>query len=641
MKLVSISLNLIIIFSLAVCVCHSQTIEITSFKLEPVSFKAGDSFVVRVSAEAKGQTKIGSYVLRISHPIAKNQAPPNFNHYRSGRAYFADNEGLYLRDNSNVDIAPEKDHFAVRVSTEGWKKGVYYFTIFAHNRPASGPHIVDHRNFLVRVQKNKVELEDLGGGQVFDKKAFKTFRITPKVLQQGDTFEIFTETESQYVDTWSIHHPYTIAKHESLPGFYCDESKKQAYFGNKKTIKDNGPLDRDKTDGALRLRIKTTDWPSGVHNLTIEPLATKKGPYVPSISDYRDFAVTLRGPEDHLSIQIEPSRYFAERTHFNTMIALSNGRIICDGKYSDNKGYTWHSYRNKSLKWGDAHARSAMMTFEFPNGDVLGLAYRTLPKENKQGVFIGKRYLSHDGGKTIEGPFDCEFHIPRAVGSQGHAFHPGPLYMRSIVQLEDKSLLALMCGWFDTDTKESPVHGQNYRRSFLCRSQDKGHTWHYYSTIAYEPNWGSEGWNEGSLRKLSNTRLIAAVRSGSDSQAWKDNPLCVFFSSDSGRHWSPPQRTGIDGVYPCLVKMSNGLLACSYGRPGAKIMFSADQGKTWTDHTSVHPERYSGYTWIVEAAENELLYGFGLRNGLDPETGERKNMLRLTNIHVQNAKTHP
>ncbi len=635
MRYQSFFIYLFAVIVFAVPYVFAQTIEITSFDIEPASTKLGESFQVEAKAEAKGDTKIGSFVLRISHPVKKNEAPPNFNLYSNNRAYYGGAEDVHLLDNSSLDLNPEKNQFALKVSTQGWKEGVYYFTMFAHNRPAPGPHIVDHRNFRVTVQEGRVSIKTLGRGEVYDQTAFHTFHVQPQIVEPGEPFEIMTQTESPYIDAWSLHHPYTIPPEETLPGFQFDAEKKQAYYGDSKAIQDNGELDLDSKEDCLRLRISTKGWPYGVHNLTLEPVVSKQAPYNPAVSDYRDFAVTVRAPYDHLSIRIEPDRYFDEGTHFNTMIALSNGRIISDGKYSDDKGYTWHEYKNDSLKWGEQHGRSAMMTFEFPNGDVLGLAYRTFPKEGVEGVFIGQRYISHDGGKTIEGPFDCEFHVPRAVGSQGHAFHPGPLYMRSIVQLKDKSLLALMCGWFDTDTKESPVHGQNYRRSFLCRSVDEGRTWKYYFTIAYEPNWGSEGWNEGSLRKLGTDHLIAAIRSGSDSQAWKDNPLCIFFSHDGGQTWTPPQRSGIDGVYPCLVIMSNGLLACSYGRPGAKIMFSADQGKTWTDHTSVHAERYSGYTWSVEAAPGELLYGFGLRNGLDPKTGERKNMLRLTNIHIQ------
>lgn len=447
-----------------------------------------------------------------------------------------------------------------------------------------------------------------------------SFAISHDVITSGETFEIYIEAEKQYTGTWRLHHPYTIPENETLPGFQFNETDSQAYYN----LDDLNP-----EDSALRVCIDTDGWPAGIHNFTVGNYNSNG-----KINDYRDFAIKIQNSQDRLKITVEPDKYFGEGTHFNTFFVLSNNRVICGDKYSDDKGHTWQSYNNDSVQWGTVHAQSAIMAHEFADGTAIGLAYRTLPREGEKGVFIGKLFETKDGGKSIQGPFDAVFYIPRAVGSQGHAFHPGPLFMRSIVEAKDGALLAIMCGWFDTDINESPVKGQRYRRSFLCRSADQGRSWEYYSTIAYKPNWGSEGWNEGSLRRLPDGNLIAAVRCGSDSSVWKDNPLCLFFSEDDGLTWSSPHRSGIDGVYPSLAVMSNGLLACSYGRPGAKIMFSMDYGRTWINHTSISPERYSGYSWIVEVAPGELLYGFGLRNGLEPKTRERRNMLRLTNIRV-------
>ncbi len=611
-----------------------SSITITSFDVRPTTLSLGEPFEIHLAATAKGDVKIGSYVVRISHPIAKSDAPPPFSLYRNNRAYLPEDGSYSLMDNGKVDTDPKKGAFGVEIPTEGWRDGIYYITAFAHNRPAPGDHIVDHRNISVTVKNGQVTIKDLGKRKTSGEDFIRHFSVDPTVLSPGEPFDVVLETAMATLWTWSLRHPYTILEEETLPGFYFNAEKKQAYYRSEAGIQDNGEYDKDPSKGELRLTIDTTAWPTGIHNFTIEAMRREDGPYIPSSSAYRDFGLKIADPKDHLEVKIKDDRYFAEGTHFNTLFVLSNGRVICDGRYSDDKGYTWHEYDNKSVQWGTSHARSAIMAHEFPNGEVIGLAYRTLPREGEKGVFLGQLYVSKDRGKTIEGPFEAVFHVPRAVGSKGHAFHPGPLFMRSIVQIEDGSLLALMCGWFDTDTRESPHKGQNYRRSFVCRSTDRGRTWEYYSTIAYKPNWGSEGWNEGSLRRLPDGRLIAAVRSGSESSHWKDNPLCMFFSEDEGKTWSGPHRSGIDGVYPSLVVMSNGLLACSYGRPGAKIMFSADNGETWTDHTLVNPERYSGYTWIGEVAPGELLYGYGLRNGLDPETGERRNMLRLVNIRV-------
>ncbi len=609
-------------------------IRITSVDLRPTILELGRSFEVHLTARAEGDVAIGSYVVRISHPIAESDAPPPFSLYRNNRAYLPENGSYNLPDNGELDIDPKEGAFGVEISTKGWREDTYYVTVFAHNRPAPGDHIVDHYNFSVTIEGQKVTLRHLGKEESGGDGLIERFAVTPDVVSPGDAFEVVLQTSMPALWTWTLRHPYTILEEETLPGFFFNADRQQAYYPDETGIQDNGKYDLDPVRGDIRLHIDTAAWPTGIHSFTVEAKGRAEGPYVPSVAIYRDFAVKVKNPSDHLKVKIEDDRYFAEGTHFNTLFVVSNGRVICDGKYSDDKGYTWHEYKNENIQWGTSHSGSAIMAYEFPNGEVIGLAYRTLPKEGEKGVFLGQLYISNDRGKSIEGPFEAVFHIPRAVGSKGHAFHPGPLFMRSIVQIEDGSLLALMCGWFDTDTKESPHKGQNYRRSFLCRSTDRGRTWEYYSTIAYKPNWGSEGWNEGSLRRLPDGRLIAAVRSGSESSHWKDNPLCLFFSADEGKTWSGPHRSGIDGVYPSLVVMSNGLLACSYGRPGAKIMFSADNGETWTDHTCINSERYSGYTWIVEPAPGELLCGYGLRNGLEPKTGERRNMLRLVNIHI-------
>ncbi len=461
------------------------------------------------------------------------------------------------------------------------------------------------------------------------------FSVTPLRLEAGEPFEIELASEALANREWRLRHPYTIPEEEALPGFLFDAQQQQAFYGKRGRVLDNGKDDLDPRDGVLRVRVRTDRWPTGIHALTLESVSLESDTHPSTPNVYRDFAVTIRDEKDRLRITLESDRRFMEGTHFSRLFVASNGRVICNGKYSDDRGYTWEECGAAAATGEDPDARSAIMAHEFPTGEIIGYAYRTLPKEGEKGAFVGQRFTGLEGGKRIEGPADCTFRVPRAVSALGHAFHPGPLFMRSIVPLRDGSLLALMCGWFDTDTKESPHKGQRYRRSFLCRSVDEGRSWDYRSTVAYEPTWGSEGWNEGTLLRLPTGELIAALRSGSERSHWKDNPLCLFFSQDEGRNWSPPHRSGIDGVYPSLVRMSNGLLACSYGRPGAKLMFSADNGRTWTDQTLVCAERYSGYTWIAEVAPGELLYGYGLKGGLDAETGRRENMLRLVNVHVE------
>jgi len=226
--------------------------------------------------------------------------------------------------------------------------------------------------------------------------------------------------------------------------------------------------------------------------------------------------------------------------------------------------------------------------------------------------------------------------VPKATGGIGHAAAPGPLFWRSIVPLPDGSLLGAMYGWFEGD--ESPVPGQpgSFRyRTFVVRSEDQGKSWEYLSTVGYDPEIGTEGYCEPVIRMLPNGELLGLPRTGGNNRRFhQDNPLCVTRSTDNGKTWSEPVRTGFEGVSPDLVVMSDGTLACSTGRPGAWVLLSTDNGYTWGDAISLDPERYSGYTAITEVEPGVLLVGYGAMNRLNPETGERSNVLRTVRVRL-------
>jgi hypothetical protein len=169
----------------------------------------------------------------------------------------------------------------------------------------------------------------------------------------------------------------------------------------------------------------------------------------------------------------------------------------------------------------------------------------------------------------------------------------------------------------------------------VCESSDGGQTWRYLTTIGYAQI-GSEGYNEGSMRRLPNGDWLAVMRTGNAKDvACQDNPIMWSVSHDEGRTWSEPARTGVAGAYPSLAVGPDGVVVMTYGRPGAMIAFSTDAGRTWTDVTCVDPTPASGYTDVVHLGAGTLLVGFGTQDFLDPQTGRRGSGLRLARVRYE------
>jgi BNR repeat-like domain len=179
-----------------------------------------------------------------------------------------------------------------------------------------------------------------------------------------------------------------------------------------------------------------------------------------------------------------------------------------------------------------------------------------------------------------------------------------------------------------------------YRRLVLIRSIDQGHTWDEYGIIAaVQPNeepwpWmGKEGPNEAGLVRLSDNSLYSIFRTGNGEylgEAW---------SLDDGRTWTPPASTGFKGVAPHLRLMSNGLLVCTFGRPGpVTIMFSADEGKKWAGVTPIFKKMSTRYSDVIEVEVGKLLVVYdSIPDGGDPPSSGKlsKHAIYGTFVEVQ------
>jgi hypothetical protein len=179
------------------------------------------------------------------------------------------------------------------------------------------------------------------------------------------------------------------------------------------------------------------------------------------------------------------------------------------------------------------------------------------------------------------------------------------------------------------------------RRLVLIRSIDQGRNWKEYGIIAaIEPNqapwpWmGKEGPNEAALVRLSKDRLLCLFRTGSDGY------MGETWSEDDGKTWSSPVSSGFKGVAPHLRLLSDGLLACTYGRPGpVTIMFSSDEGKKWTSVTAIFDGMSTHYTDLIEVGPGKLLVVYDSTpygpKAIPPSDTSSKNAIYGTFVEVR------
>ena len=356
---------------------------------------------------------------------------------------------------------------------------------------------------------------------------------------------------------------------------------------------------------------------------------------MPSEARFRDLDISV-GPVR--TIKRDPQAWSP------TLLRLTDGSLLFEDMRSADGGRTWKNARVKSTSLGKAAT-------QLSDGTIIIIAYHA--KEKEQGKFVATLWESRDNCKSFK-RIDAPVHIPNGVVSYGdnNKLHPGMPSTRSIVELENGDLLWDMIGWFKGDVATCPhVPGvynnanllQRMRRVFVVKSTDRGKSWAYLSTIGYDPDAGTEGFNETAMVLLENGDLLAVMRAGSG------QPMHQSRSTDQGETWSKPVPAGVCGVFPDMTLMSNGVLACSYGRPGNNVMFSVDgTGKLWTHHTWIrssdrlalgqYMQFTSGYTAIRESGPDELLFVFAVRGFIEAKGKPPTNCYRAVNIKVRKKR---
>jgi len=164
------------------------------------------------------------------------------------------------------------------------------------------------------------------------------------------------------------------------------------------------------------------------------------------------------------------------------------------------------------------------------------------------------------------------------------------------------------------------------------RSTDFGRSWHLQGRIAYEPDLAADasarartqGFTEPGSVLLADGTLLVLLRT---TDGLGVGPLYASRSADAGKTWSRPAIVHPHGVMPRLLRLGNGVLVLSYGRPGAEVRFSFDgRGERWSEPRALVPlsspnvqADSCGYTSLLPLTDDTFLiaYSWFQRPGAD------------------------
>jgi hypothetical protein len=222
-----------------------------------------------------------------------------------------------------------------------------------------------------------------------------------------------------------------------------------------------------------------------------------------------------------------------------------------------------------------------------PDGSILGISRWT--RTQPDGRVVGKTVRLNEDATSFT-MTDNEIILPKQYTNESKGDQT--ICERHIWNDDDGGITMVV--WTRKSVKRPDGRSNTERWTHLLRSTDEGKTWNYFSTV------GPGG--EPAVVRLKGAEQTAVIRGD------RNSLMKQMFSHDSGKTWSKPVDLEVGKVLPDLVLMSNGILACSYGRPASCLMFSLDGGKTWPSHHVISDKVGFNYTSISEISPGRLLY---------------------------------
>ena len=310
-----------------------------------------------------------------------------------------------------------------------------------------------------------------------------------------------------------------------------------------------------------------------------------------------------------------------------TAFRFNDGRIVVgsgkNSKWSFDNGHTWVE--------GIA-GPSARNSVELGNEEIICVQPNSIRRPD--GKFTLKLQRSTDNWKTVMNE-EASLDIPNSsftITGDGE-IKDGFIFHHGILMLEDSTIIGTMYGNYEGDNLYCdgypPELNQRKYRTIVVFSKDKGRTWGNHVLVAYDKMLGrgiednhpvlskyasltaivpaitQEGFREADIVQAKNGDLLCMMRSGGRNGHTVNlfpTPLYCARSIDKGRSWSPPAQIADRGVCPNAVTLENGIVVCTYGRPGNWLIFSDDNGKTWKG--AFQFGNSGDYNFIVETEPN-------------------------------------
>lgn len=318
-----------------------------------------------------------------------------------------------------------------------------------------------------------------------------------------------------------------------------------------------------------------------------------------------------------------------------SVFKYNNGDIQVYNRRSFNGGKTWTKVadilENSTYQFPEPDGEVVMFQSDNAAGGSTsaGRPEISLQGTDEEGVFEAKFFRSKDNGLSrVSDP--ARIYLPEKFKDWSGVL------CRNIVGLVDGSLLMSM--YLRSRDKKSI---ENKFRDIVLKSSDRGKTWHYLSTVAFdmsEDNRG-EGFNEASLLVLPDGKINCYMRSGASYQAslgsfnnndWdnkmpfsfgQQTPIYKTVSVDGGKNWSIPDPITSHGVWPDATLMENGITALTYGRPGNWIMFNEGGSDNWGPiipfYNDLYPPDCGNYVSVAEVTPDILLVVYSRTNPND------------------------